>query len=63
MKCKHCGQSIKEKKPAIENLYSSFKKENSFEYFMNKTLKRVRNKLKKETGYGIPERRNNEKDS
>ena len=49
MKCKHCRQSIKEKKPAIENLYSSFKKENSFEYFMNKTLKRVRNKLKKET--------------
>lgn len=52
MKCKHCGQSIKEKKSAI-------KKEDSFEYFMNKTLKRVRNKLQKETGYGIPERRIN----
>ena len=53
MKCKHCGQSIKEKKPAI-------KKEDSFEYFTSKTLERVRGKLKTETGYGIPERRIND---
>ena len=48
MKCKYCGQSV-----------DKIIKTETFENFMNKALKRVRNKLKKETGYGIPERRIN----
>ena len=34
MKCKHCGQLIKGKKLAI-------KKEESFEYFMNKVINKA----------------------
>ena len=46
MKCEYCGQLIKSKKLAI-------KKEESFEYFMNKVINKAKNKLKKESGYGI----------
>ena len=48
MKCPNCGWDANKEET---------KQYPSFNDFTNKVLKRVRDKLQKETGYGIPERR------
>ena len=46
MKCKYCGQSVDK---IVQNEIQSF------ETFMNRTIKKANMKLKKESGYGIPD--------